>query len=133
MPDKTEHLMPAEQFLRFCNLESYLFDIVRQRFANDGHLNASDFFCIVIWKANRAKSKIAKKLLAASEGMTLDEVVVQLSTGIASQETPKAKLHFLINGRNSFSLPMATAILSVLYPEEFTIYDYRVVRIAWPV
>lgn len=25
-----------------------------------------------------------------------------------------------------FGLPMATAILTVLYPEEFTVYDYRV-------
>ena len=128
-PDHAEQDTSDEQYLQFYDLESYLFDTVRQRFASEGHLNAFDFFCIVIWKANRAKSKIAKKLLKASKEVTLDEAVLELTKGIAAQETPAKKLRFLMSGKTPFALPMATAILSVLYPEEFTIYDRRVCEV----
>ena len=49
--------------LAYYDLEAYLFGTVGPRFLNDGRLNAFDFFSIVIWKANRAKSKIARRLL----------------------------------------------------------------------
>ena len=39
-PDHAKHEMPDEQYLEFYNLESYLFDIVRRRFASEGYLNA---------------------------------------------------------------------------------------------
>ena len=50
-------------YVRYYDLESYLFEDVRQQFQSEGSLSAFDFFSIVIWKANRAKSKIAKRLL----------------------------------------------------------------------
>ena len=61
--------------------------------------------------------------------MTLDDAVLELTTGIAAQETQAEKLRFLMFGKFRFLLPMATAILSVLYPEEFTIYDRRVCEV----
>ena len=44
---------------KFYNLENYLFEEVSKRFSEHGYLEVFDFFCIVIWKANRSKSKIA--------------------------------------------------------------------------
>jgi hypothetical protein len=79
----------------------------------------------VIWKANRAKTKVAKRLLGDST-KTLDEVVVELTKAIAAQKTPKDKMRLLMFGKIRFRLPMASAILTVLYPDEFTVYDYRV-------
>jgi len=110
-------------FREYYHLESYLFDKVRVRFAEQGYIGPFDFFCIVIWKANRAKSKVAKKLLGTT-GVTLDVAVGALTYGIAKQETAKDKLHFLWNA--GFRLPMASAILTVLYPDEFTMYDVRI-------
>ena len=98
---------------------------VHRRFAEEGHLGAFDFFCIVIWKANRAKTKVAKRLLGNTD-KTLDEVVVELTKKIAAQGTPKDKMRLLMFGGIRFRLPMASAILTVLYPDEFTVYDYRV-------
>src|SRR3990172_5915419 len=48
---------------QFYNLDSYLTDVVRPRFLVQGFLLATDLSCIIIWKANRAKSREAKKLL----------------------------------------------------------------------
>ncbi len=109
---------------QYYDIESYLFNIVRCRFAEQHCLSAFDFFCIVIWKANRAKSKIARKLLAGGH-VDLDTAVHELTAGLAQQPTAKDRLRYLWETWQ-FRLPMASAILTVLYPEEFTIYDVRV-------
>lgn len=110
-------------FREYYYLESYLFDKVRVQFAKQGYLTAFDFFCIVIWKANRAKSKMAKKLLAGTN-VSLDVAVGALTYSIAKQKTAKDRFGLLWNV--GFRIPMASAILTVLYPDEFTMYDTRV-------
>ena len=50
-------------FLRYYDLETYLWEDVHRRFHTDGGIGAFDFFSIVVWKSNRAKSKIAARLL----------------------------------------------------------------------
>jgi hypothetical protein len=112
-------------YRQYYDLEPYLFNTVRPRFAEQGYLDAFDFFCIVIWKANRAKSKIAKKLLALAKETNLDAAVRKLTTGLAQQTTARDRLRYLWEAWE-FYLPMASAILAVLYPEEFTVYDWRV-------
>ena len=113
-------------YRQFYDLESYLFDTVRNRFAQQHYLSTFDFFCIVIWKANRAKSKIATKLLQVAKMETLDEAVGKLTREIAACPTAKEKFKCLLGEEWGFRLPMASAILTVLYPEEFTVYDWRV-------
>jgi hypothetical protein len=110
------------------NLESYLLEQVRPNFLRIGFLSASEFFCIVIWKAHRAKSKIAKKLLRGSGFKSLNEAVRKLTEDVAQAGTAEARMRVLV-GKWRFALPMASAILTILYPEEFTIYDVRVAGI----
>ncbi len=111
-----------EDFRQYYYRESYLFDIVRPRFLKQGYLDAFDFFCIVIWKAERAKSRIARKLTNVNED--LDTAVKVVTWGLSQQVTNKERLRVLWNG--GFNLPMASAILTVLYPDDFTVYDQRV-------
>lgn len=111
-------------FRQYYDLEAYLLDSVRPRFAQQGFLSAFDFFCIVIWKANRAKSKISKKLLERGY-KDLDAAVHTLTTGLAQQTTTKDRLRYLWE-QWGFRLPLASAVLSILYPDEFTVYDVRV-------
>ena len=123
--NQSEKDTPGADCIQFYTLESYLFNAVHRRFTEQGHLGAFDFFCIVIWKANRAKTKVAKRLLCSTT-KTLDEVVVELTKAIAAQKTSKDRMRLLMFGDIRFRLPMASAILTVLYPDEFTVYDYRV-------
>jgi len=109
-------------FRDFYHLESYLFNTVRFRFKEQGYLDAFDFFCIVIWKANRAKSKVAKRLLNVHND--LDTAVKALTSDLARQSDAKNRLDLLL--KEGFNLPVASAILTVLYPDEFTVYDERV-------
>jgi len=111
-------------YLQYYDLESYLFDTVRPRFHSQGYLSATDFFCIIIWKSVRPKSTIAKRLLSYGYS-NLDDAVGALTRGLAETGTPRDRLHYLWNEWH-FALPMASAILTVLYPEDFTVYDTRV-------
>ena len=112
-------------YLDYYDLESYLFNTVRPRFDEQRRLSAFDFFCIIIWKANRAKTTYATKLLEHKQGYkSLEDAVSALTTGLASQPTDKDRLRHLREWH--FNLPMATAVLTVLYPDDFTVYDTRV-------
>ena len=108
--------------IKYYNLEEYLFQDVGPRFRKTDTLSVEDFFCIVIWKANRAKTKIKKRLSAKS---TLSGSVKELANDIVCSNNPEGKLEVMVK-KWKFGLPMATAVLTVLYPEDFTVYDYRV-------
>lgn len=119
-------------FLKFYDLEHYLFHEVGESFRRDKKLSAFDFFCIVVWKANRAKSRIARRLLercrrcdADREGTTLDDAVAELCVDLEDARSGHDKLQSLMC-KWGFRLPMASAILTVLYPNEFTVFDVRV-------
>lgn len=114
-------------YLKLYDLERYLFDDVRTSFERNKKLSAFDFFCIIIWKANRAKSIIARKLLKHRRNTTnnLNSIVEELTSAIARAADDKERMRILVNDW-AFSLPMASAILTVLYPESYTVYDVRV-------
>lgn len=111
-------------YLRYYDLEAFLFEDVHRRFHADGFLSAFDFFSIVIWKANRAKSKIAHRLLSKAEVDDLDVAVGNLSKSLFEAEAPRERLRILMEDWGLL-LPMASAILTVLWPDDFTVYDVR--------
>jgi len=116
--------MSEPDYAKYYDLEGYLFGEVSERFRRDKHLSTFDFFCIVIWKANRSKSKVARRLLARGES-ELEGAVRALTRELQTATDSKQRLSVLIEGWG-FRLPMASAILSVLYPDDFTVYDVRV-------
>lgn len=109
-------------YAKYSNLENYLFKEVSKNFHERGFLTKEEFFCIVIWKANRAKSKIAKKL---EKTAPLDISIKNLTSTIYNSPSNKDKLAVLMNDYG-FYLPMSSAILSVLYQDYFSVYDVRV-------
>jgi hypothetical protein len=114
-------------YIKYFDSERFLFEDVHQRFHENHFLDAFDFFSIIIWKANRAKSKIAKRMLQENlpGERSLEARCRALTEALYSEPTPKERLRLLIKGWG-FALPMASAILTVCWPDEFTIYDYRV-------
>lgn len=112
---------------KFYNLESYIFNDIKERFREEKSIGAFDFFCIVIWKANRMKSVIARGLLSANTGKTLEEIIRKLTNDIYKAQDGKLKLKVLMeDGNYKFRLPTASAILSAFYPYDFSVYDFRV-------
>jgi hypothetical protein len=123
--------MENEDFRKYYDLERYLFEDVTARFQEHAFLDAFDFFCIVVWKANRAKSTVALRLMSPSrrkvktEFVTLDQAAQALTGSIAQAPDNEAKMRVLLE-EWGFRLPMASAILTVLYPDRFSVYDTRV-------
>jgi hypothetical protein len=117
--------MISPDYCEIYNLETYLLETVRCRFQTQGWLSAFDFFCIIIWKANRAKTRIAKRLLTKVNTNSLEIAARQLTMGLFKQSKPMERLRYLMTDWG-FLLPMASAILTILYPDDFTVYDIRV-------
>lgn len=118
-----EKNLTKSNYLKFYDLESYALTDVRYSFNQNGYLSAFDFFCIIIWKANRAKTKIAQRLLKLNPD--LNQIVHDLTNQIFIAHESRQRMKTLICDYG-FRLPMATAILTILYPETFTVYDMRV-------
>ena len=120
---KTDIPMLAD-YSQYFDLDCYLFDVVSRRYRQFKTLSVFDFFCIVIWKANRAKSNVAKRLLKRGHA-SLEKSVEALFHNLADCDSSRSRFECLIYGWG-FRLPMVSALLSVLYPEDFTVYDIRV-------
>lgn len=110
-------------FVLYYSLERYLFEDVHRRFRTEHSIGAFDLFSIVIWKANRAKSRIAQRLLARHRD--LEVAARQLSATLWKTHAEQARLELLMRDWG-FRLAMASAILTVLWPDQFTVYDERV-------
>ncbi|MCB0513401.1 MAG: hypothetical protein KDC60_03120 [Bacteroidetes bacterium] len=113
----------ATHYIKYYDLENYILKEVRDNLNINGHLTAFNFFCIVIWKANRAKTKIAQRLLKYNPD--INQSVKDLTAKIFSATDDRQKLKVLIDDYQ-FRLPMSSAILSLRYPDNFSVYDVRV-------
>jgi hypothetical protein len=119
-PEKA-HDFDSSQLLRLASLyhlERYLFEVVSNRFAEQQTLTSYDFFAIIVWKSNRSKTYVRDGLAAAgtSPGELMREV--------GRAHHPMAKIETLL-AVSGIGLPIASAILAVCYPDEFTVLDYR--------
>src|SRR5664279_5002737 len=123
------HVMPS--YLDYYNLETYLFDKVSPQFRKAGKLAPLDFFLILHWKSARARTKARDRLKALVKKRPSG--AVKNSFTQATKEIAKSlykaraeeRLKVLMK-EWKFRLPTATAVLSVLYPDDFTIWDVRV-------
>jgi hypothetical protein len=107
----------------FYDLHKYLIDDVSRKFQEFGSINAFDFFCIIIWKANRVKSKIAKKLL--EKFISLEDAAKEITSELYKANSDLDRFKYLCRLKG-LQLPMISAILTVLYPDRFLVYDYRI-------
>lgn len=122
-----EAVLPLGDYLNYYDLDRYLFKQVRPRFHSEHSIGAFDFFSIVIWKANRAKSRIAERLWGkAQPGEDLDAIARRLTASLYGARDACERFRLLLDEKEwGFRLPMASAVLTVLWPDEFTVYDYR--------
>jgi hypothetical protein len=117
----------AADYLKFYDDETYLLEVVGPRFHDTGMIDAADFYTILVWKANRAKNYHLKRLKLLAQAGTFQNAVDQIAAALKQSPMQKERLRVLMADW-LFSLPTASAILTVLYPSEFTVYDYRVCK-----
>jgi hypothetical protein len=110
----------------YANLDAYIFEEVNRKFHSEKAIDAFDLVSIFIWKAERSKTKLAYRLI--KQFGSLDSAAKALSASLSSATCPEERLSAVID-TFGFYLPMASTIVSVLWPLEFTIYDVRVCEI----
>lgn len=77
-----------------------------------------EFLAIIIWKSNRTKTKIISGIKESKQ--TIHEITKELF----SLKLREEKLE-LLTSIKFIGIPMASAILTVLFPNNFTVVDYR--------
>ncbi|MGE5770707.1 MAG: hypothetical protein ACM3Z4_01460 [Hyphomicrobiales bacterium] len=116
----------ATDYRKFYNLEEYLLGEVGPRFRTSGIIRPIDMFMIFIWKANRAKTKYKDNLKKRADG-NFSDAVTKIAAALSATKDRKERLAILMRDWG-FRLPMASAILTALYPIDFTVYDTRVCK-----
>lgn len=110
-------------YLKFYDLEKYLLDEVSTRFRETGDICPIDFYLIITWKANRAKTRVRDRLNKQPGGFA--EAVKGIAASLHASACPMRTLEVLMK-EWGFHLPIASAILTILYPDDFSVYDIRV-------
>jgi hypothetical protein len=111
-------------YRKIYNLETYLFGEVKKKFIDEGFVEPLDFYLILVWKSPRSKTRARDRLKGIAGSFS--EAVRRISHSLYTAETPRNRLEILMTTWK-FRLPTATAILTILYPTDFTVYDARVV------
>ena len=109
--------------LSYYNPEALAFPAIAQTFAETRHIDPMAFYLILDWKSSRARTRHLRRLTGMTG--TFKAAVDAIATDLAIAQGPEQRLELLLNTWR-FQLPTATAILTILYPEVFTVYDIRV-------
>ncbi len=109
--------------IHFYSPETTLFPELAARFGQTGRLTAEELYLILDWKAARARTKHLRRLTC---GRTFSQAADDLARSLCDAPDDEGRLKLLFAEPWSFALPTATAILAVLYPDRFTVYDIRV-------
>jgi hypothetical protein len=103
--------------------EVLLFPEVARSFAEDGTLDPMALYLILDWKAPRARTRHRDRLTKIAG--SFKEAVKRIAADLNNAANPEQRLRLLLT-KWGFRLPTASAILAVLYPDTFTVYDMRV-------
>lgn len=106
------------------NLEAYLVDVVGPHFRKTGELRPGDVWLIFVWKANRAKTKV-RNTIEKFGGAAFVDCIPRIASDLYKATSPEDRLKALMESWG-MRLPMASAVLTMLYPDDFTVYDWRV-------
>lgn len=113
-------MFEPQKYIRYypSELENYLFSHVSDFFKEKGHLTAEDFILIVIWKRKPSGIKVVRGLNAS--GSSVKEIMEQVSAS-----TERIEQVNILLGIKHIGIAIASAVLTVCYPERFTVVDYR--------
>jgi len=101
-------------------LERYLFEEVSVRFRKETpkYLTFEEFMVIVIWKRPASKTKVVNGLIDSK--LSIDRATRKINFSGEPEEMLKE-----LKSVNGIGISIASAIMTVCYPENYTILDYR--------
>jgi hypothetical protein len=115
----------AVNYIEFYNEETLLFEKIGPEFQRGKDPSVIDFETLLAWKSDRPGD--AHWMRLSNICTTIEDAVAGLCADIRSAENHEARLNVLMR-KWGFLLPTAATILTVFYPEFFTMYDERTRR-----
>lgn len=100
-----------------------LFPALAQNFSDTGTLDPLGLYLILDWKAPRARTRHHSRLTRIAG--SFNAAVKMIAADLYAATNAEQQLG-LLSTKWGFRLPTASAILAVLRPDTFTIYDIRV-------
>ena len=113
----------AVNYIEFYDAEKLLFEKVGPEFRRGIDPSVMHFETLLGWKSERPGDAHWMRLMKICGG-TMEDAVTAICADIRSAADDKARLEVLIR-KWLFYLPTAATILTVFYPEVFTMYDKR--------
>jgi hypothetical protein len=110
--------------IAYYNPEVYVFAELARRLAETGQIDPAALYLILDWKSPRARTRHLTRL-AALAGGSFGAATRSIAADLQPAAKPEDRMRALLT-KWGFRLPTASAILAVLYPEIFTVYDIRV-------
>lgn len=110
-------------YAQFANPETNLFPRLSKRFETKPDLSPFELWAILKWKANRATTHHLKRLITMHG--SFGKAAQSIGHAIFDAADPDEKLKAAMEA-GGFRLATASALLTVLYPDTFTVYDVRV-------
>jgi len=119
--------MKTKDYLKYYWLEQeYLEKEVYSEFHKNHYLTPEQFFAIIIWKRNASKTHIKERILNGQPVSMLPKIIEKITRSIYNAPTKEKKLQVILDFGIGIRLSIASAILTILYPDDFSVYDYRV-------
>jgi hypothetical protein len=109
--------------IAFYSPETDIFPAIARSFSDTGALDPMSLYLILDWKSPRARTRHRSRLAGICG--SFKEAVSQIAADLHAATGPEQRLELLLT-KWGFRLPTASAILTVLYPDIFTVYDVRV-------
>jgi len=101
--------------------DGYEFSSISDNYQKRGHIRRDEFRDIAEWKSPRQKSRYKNNKQI--------EVEVATSTAISAYPNVEQQVSALVD-LNGVGVPVASAILTVVFPQDYGVLDYRAWRAA---
>lgn len=113
--------MKIENINKYIELygEGYLFNVIGPKAKKRGYLSFDDFYEICMWKSARQKKRY----------MENKNTIEKISKRAFAEKDERQKMKILFGGLEGVGIPTASALLTVVYPEEYAVIDIRCLEI----
>jgi thermostable 8-oxoguanine DNA glycosylase len=105
----------VKKYIDLYDTESYLFKIIGPKIRERGFLLFSEFYKICMWKSARQKPRYIKN----------KDIIEKISKDAFAKEDEREKMKVLCDNLDGVSIPTASAILTIAYPEKYAVIDIR--------
>lgn len=103
-----------KNYIDLYDTENYLFKVIGPRVKKRGHFLFSEFYKICMWKSSRPKQRYINN----------KNKIERISKSAFGEGDEKRKMEILCH-LNGVSVPTASALLTIVYPEKYAVIDIR--------